>query len=456
MAPNNEQQPHYETREYAGDQAAETRRVMSRMPDEDRSTTQEIQQSINASRAAELAPEVRMGDDRVIGDTPNWDSFESSQLHAMATQGNTPSTADNLGRAFNDGGNSLAEAANALFEAVNALDGAWSGVAADSAKSALSPLAQAAGVAGQTAQMMGVQMSQQSVAASEVKKLPPPKEYNQDQSLNAMIAGGPAAMQADMKAQKDAADAVKREQISYLNAYTQAMSAVDAQTPSFVPPKERIGGGGGGNNNISGGSVVIPGTGNEQLYNRGTTTGAPTGQYAGVAGPGADQGFFDDNGQTDQSGYTPLPGGGLGAGTGASGYNPGPTTPSPTSFGPGSGPGGVPSTSVPGAGAGGFGGGFGSFGGGAGGAGGAGSGAGAGAGSNTGATGPKGVTPAGMGPGGRGGGPGGMGTGAPRGKGDREEDEEHERPAYLVEGDPESAFGNDQLTAPAVIGGDDE
>jgi hypothetical protein len=455
MAPNNQQQPHYDTHEYAGDQAAETRRVMNHMPDEDRSTTQEIQQSINASRAAELAPEVRMGDDRAIGDTPVWDSFSSTELHQMATVNNVPSTADDLGRAFNEGGNSLAEAANALFEAVNALDGAWKGVAADSAKSALAPLAKESGLAGQTAQMMGVQMSQQSVAASEVKKLPPPKEYDQQQSLNAMVAGGPAAMQADMKAQKDAADAVKREQISYLNAYTQAMSAVDAQTPSFVPPKERIGGGGGGNNNISGGSVVIPGTGDPSVYNRGTTTGAPTGKFTGVAGPGSDQGFLDDNGQTDQSGYTPLPGGlgsGSGAGTGTSGYNPGPTNPSPTSFGPGGGPGGGPSTSVPGAGAGGFGGGFGSFGGGAGGAGGAG----AGAGSNTGGTGPKGVTPAGMAPGGRGGGPGGMGAGAPRGKGDREEDEEHERPAYLVEGDPESAFGNDQLTAPAVIGGDDE
>lgn len=454
MAPNNnQQQPHYDTHRYAGDQAADTRRVMNHMPDEDRSTTQEIQQSINASQAAELAPEVRMGDDRAIGDTPNWDAYGSEQLYNFATQQNSPSTADDLGRAFNEGGNSLAEAANALFEAVAALDGAWKGVAADSAKGALAPLAKESGAAGQTAQMMGVQMSQQSLAATEVKKLPPPKEYNKDQSLNAMVAGGPAAMQADIKAQKDAADAVKREQISYLNAYTSTMSAVDAQTPSFVPPKERIGGGGNGGNNISGGSVVIPGTGNADVFNRGTTTGAPTGAHTGGLAPGSDPGFFGDHdGQTDQSGYTPLP---SGLNTGTSGYTPNPT-PSPTSFGPGGGPGGLPSTSVPGAGAGGFGGGFGSFGGsgGAGGAGGAGAGAGAGSGSNPGATGPKGVTPAGMG-GGRGAGPGGMG-GAPRGKGDREEDEEHNRPEYLVEGDPESTFGSDQLTAPSVIGGDDE
>ncbi|MBB4907213.1 hypothetical protein [Actinophytocola algeriensis] len=453
MAPNNEQQPHYDTHRYAGDQAADTRRVMNHMPDEDRSTTQEIRESINASQSAELAPEVRMGEDRAIGDTPNWDAFDSEQLYNFATQNNAPSTADNLGRAFNEGGNSLAEAANALYEAVHALDGAWTGVAADSAKTALSPLAQAAGGAGQTAQMMGVQMSQQSLAATEVRKLPPAQKHDNQQSLNAMIAGGPAAMQADIKAQKDAADAVKREQISYLNAYTKTMSAVDAQTPSFVPPKERIGGGGVGGGSLPGGSVVIPGTGNQQVYNGGTTTGAPTGKYTGVAGPGdaaSGHGYLGDPNQTDQSGYAPLP---SGLGTGTSGYNPGPTNPSPT-FGPGGGPGGVPSTSVPGAGAGGFGGGFGSFGGpgGAGGAGGAGAGAGSG---NPGATGPKGMTPAGMAPGGRGGAGGGMG-GAPRGKGDGEEDQEHERPAYLVEGDPESAFGNDQLTAPAVIGGDDE
>ncbi|GAB1514894.1 hypothetical protein [Actinophytocola sp. KF-1] len=447
MAPNNQQQPHYDTHQYSADQARDVRRVMNHMPDEDRSTTQEIQQSINASRTAELAPEVRMGDDRAIGDTPNWDGYSSKALHDAATLQNDPTTADNLGRAFNDGGNALAEAANALFEAVNALDGAWTGVAADSAKSALSPLAQAAGVAGQTAQLMGVQMSQQSAAASEVRKLPPPKEFDSQQSLNAMIAGGPAAMQADMKAQKDAADAVKREQISYLNAYTQSLVAVDQQTPSFVPPKERIGGGGGRGGGFSGGSVSIPGTNDPSLYSRGdTTTGAPTGAHTGGLAPGADGGFFDNDGSTDQSGYAPVPGG---IGTGASGYNPAPTTPSPTSFGPGGVPGG-PSTGAPGAGAGGFGAGFGSFGG-AGGAGGAG---GPGAG-NANAAGPRGVGPSGMTAGGRGG-PGGGMAGAPRGKGEREEDEEHDRPAYLVEGDPESTFGNDQLTAPAVIGGDDE
>lgn len=447
MAPNNEHN-HYDTNRYAGDQAADTRRVMNHMPDEDRSTTQEIQQSINSSQAAELAPGVRMGDDRAIGDTPNWDGFTSQHLHDSANLNNNPTTADDLGRAFNGGGNSLAEAANALFEAVSKLDSAWTGVAADTAKGALSPLAQAAGVAGQTAQMMGVQMSQQSVAATEVRKMPPPKEFDNTQSLNAMLAGGPLAMQADMKNQKDAADAVRREQITYLNTYTSSLTAVDAQTPSFVPPKETIGGGDGGGNRITGGNVVIPTTSVPPNLH-GTTTGSPTSKYTGVAGPGGSQGMGESQGQTDESAFTPVPG----VGTGASGFTPPSTTPSPSTFGPG----GVPSTStsVPGAGAGGFGGGFGNFGGGAGGAGSGGAG-GPGSGGNSGG-GPRGMTPGGgfgNAAGGRGGAGGGMGS--PRGKGDSEEDQEHERPSYLVEGDPESTFGNDAMTAPPVIGGDDD
>ena len=450
MAPNNEHR-YNNTNEYAGDQAADTRRVMNHMPDEDRSTTQEIQQSINQSQATDLADGVRMGDDRAIGDTPNWANYDSEQLYNFATQNNSPYTADDLGRAFNDGGNSLAEAANGLIDAVGRLDGAWSGVAADSAKTALQPLAQAAGTAGTTAQLMGVKMSQQSVAASEVRKLPPAQDFNQQQSLNAMVTGGPAAMQADLKVQKDAADAVKREQISYLTAYTTSMAAVDAQTPSFVPPEERIGTGGSSSSSFSGSSVSIPTTGTGGPNVRGgTTTGAPSSQYTGVGGPNGSgsPGFTgNDPNQTDQSGFTPLPG----VNTGTSGYTPPTTTAAPSTFGPSGGTAG----NVPGAGAGGFGGGFGSFGGNA--AGGAGAGAGSGTGGNPSSTGPRGMTPAGMGPGGTAGGRGGAGGmgGAGRGKGDGEEDKEHERPAYLVEGDPESAFGNDQLTAPPVIGGDD-
>jgi hypothetical protein len=444
MAPNN--QHHYDTNKYAGDQAADTRRVMNHMPDEDRSTTQEIQQSINQSQATELADGVRMGDDRVIGDTPNWDSFDSEQLYNFATQNNSPTTADDLGRSFNDGGNSLAEAANGLFEAVSRLDGAWSGVAADSAKGALKPLAQAAGTAGQTAQLMGVRMSEQSVAATEVRKLPPAKTFSQEQSLNAMLTGGPVAMQQDLKVQKDAADSVKREQISYLNTYTQAMSSVDAQTPSFVPPQETITGGSGGTTRVSSSDIHTPTT--QTPPTRTTTNDTSKDKVKGVTDTHNVNTDIGHVGPTDQTGRTPLPGN-----TTSAGYTPVNPTSGPNTFGPGGG-GGV---NTGGPGASGFGPGFGGgFGPGAGA--GAGAGAGSGSGANPGSTGPRGMSPAEMSPSRAAGaaerGNQGMG-GGPRGKGESEEDQEHERPAYLVEGDPESTFGNDQLTAPPVIGGDD-
>jgi hypothetical protein len=34
-----------------------------------------------------------------------------------------------------------------------------------------------------------------------------------------------------------------------------------------------------------------------------------------------------------------------------------------------------------------------------------------------------------------------------------EEDGEHQRASYLVEGDPDAVFGTDEMTAPPVIGG---
>lgn len=469
MAPNGNE--HYETHEYAGDRATDVYRVMTHMPDEDRSSRVELQDSITDSQASELSSDIRMGDDRVIGDVPNWNGFTSQQLYDFATRDNSPTTADALGRGFNDGGNRLAEAANGLFEAVTALEGAWSGVAADSARAALAPLAKAAGQTGQTAQMMGVQMSRQSVAATEVRKLPPPQEFDQQQALQAAITGGPAALQADLRAQKEAADAVKREQITYLNAYTQAMSAVDAQTPSFVPPPtRRINPEAGGNASVSGNLASIPGTGGGGGYpgggypggggggsTGGTSTGSPTGGYVGAAPAAGSGSAFGPDGELLNPGDVTIPG--TLPGTSASGFNPG-TLPTSTP-GPTTGIGGTPS--APAAGAGGFGGAFGNFGGAAAGGAGLGAGTGAGSGSGTGAGprggmgGPGGAAPGGAGAVGAGGGRGGAGGMAPGGRrANGEDDDEHERPAYLIEGDPDSTFGNDQLVAPAVIGDDGE
>lgn len=453
MAPNgNENHEHYDTQDYAGDSASDASVILQQVPGENSPTYTQVQGMITDYQASELSTEVRMGDDRVIGDVPNWNGYSSQQLYDFATTNNSPTTADSLGRAFNDGGNRLADAANNLFEAVTAIQGAWTGVASDSARSALAPLAQAAGQAGQTAQMMGVQMSRQSIAATEVRKLPPPREFDQQQMLQAALAGGPVGMQADLRAQREAADAVKREQITYLEAYTQAMSAVDAQTPSFVPPPTgRINPSAGGGGSVTGGLVQIPGTGGEGSSSGGTSTGGPTGGYVGVSpvggnapGTGLTPGYEgEDIGDLAIPGTLP--------GTATSGYTPGgpPAAPPAPTFGPGGG--GAP---VPAAGAGGFGGAFGNFGGtGLGGNGGGAPGGAAGQGQGPA---PRGMGGPGMAPAGRGMGPGGGGMGAGGRRADGEDDDEHDRPAYLLEGDPDSAFGNDQMSAPSVIGGDDD
>ncbi len=440
MAPNDH---HYDTQDYAGDRAARTQRTTRHLPAEDRVDRAELQDSITGSQSAQLTPEVRMGEDRVLGDTPNWAGFDSEQLYAFATQGNDPSSADGLGRVFNTGGNSLADAANGLLDAVTRLDGAWSGVAADSARAALAPLAQAAGQAGQTAQMMGVQMSRQSLAASEVRKLPPARQADHQQSLQAMLAGGPAAMQADLKAQKEAADAVKREQVSYLEAYTSAMSAVDAQTPSFVPPPQgSIDPGRGGGPAIGGGPVAYSGRpgGLESVGSSGTPsvhfTGTGSGNTSGTGGRG------------DLASAGGLPG----AGTSTSGFVPGTSGPASS---PAASPGGLGST-APGAGAGGFGG---DLGGAA--SGGAAAGLGAtgslGAGQSGERGGTRGAVPAGVagqGPAGRGGAAGTPLAGGRRQ--DDEEDETRERPSFLLGADEESTFGSDQLASPTVIGMDQD
>ena len=466
MAPNQHghHHDHYDSQTYAGDRATQVQQTQRHMPDEDRSTRSEIQANIAGSQSKQLASQVRIGDDRAIGDTPNWESMSSTELHAAATQSNNPGSSDSLGRAFNDGGNRLADAANRLMAAVGKLDAAWSGNAADSAKGALNPLADAAGQAGLAAQLMGAQMARQTAAASEVRKIPPPEEFDYQTELTTALANpNPVAGMADMKAKKDKADAVKREQVAYLNAYTQSMSAVDSQMPSFVEQPGHISGGDGSRSHITGGSVNYTGPvgGGVDRSGNQSTSPAPRGPWSGSS-PGMLPGAGGEG--TDGQDVGPLPNIPGGIGTGSSGYTP---TPSTVPNLPGNPPGGGLHPSTPGAGSGGFGAGFGSFGPGGGGA----AGGGGASGPGQAGRGPGGSGGPGRGPG-AGGGPGGLGehaggagraggAGAGRGGagmggggagGRKEEDDEHERPSYLVEADPDATFGTDEVTAPPVIG----
>jgi hypothetical protein len=460
MAPNEHGHGrHYDSQTFAGDDATKLHRDMHHMDPDDHSTRGQLEHDLAASQATGLAPGVRMGDDRAIGSHPNWTTMSSTALSKAANDSNSPETADNLGRAFNSGGNKLAEAANRLYAAVGKLDAAWTGQAANSAAAALTPLAQHAGDTGVAAQLMGAQMSLQASAASEVRRMPPPKEFDYQTELRKALANpNPAAGINDMKTAKDQADAVKREQVSYLNTYTQTMSTVDSKTPSFVPPPPAVHGGGGGTTHLTGGSVNYRGPSGGS--NQGTSTGDQSGPFSG-AGPAVGGGQPGDHrDDLDLSGFPGFPG----AGTGASGFTPGGPTTAPGLPGGGT---ALPQPSGPAAGSGGFGAGFGSFGA-PGQSGGLGSAAGSGAGS--GGPGERGAGGrGGLGAGGAGeplgaGARGAAGTAAGRGAaggpmgagagGRKEDDEEHERPSYLVEADPEGTFGTDEVTAPPVIGQD--
>ena len=175
------------------------------------------------------------GGDRAIGSPPNWASQESNQLYVGATQNNDPATAEATGRHWQSHGDNLHQAADDLYNAISELGNAWIGQGSGAAQGALVGIANSSKQAGDAAHTMSSRMAQQAAAAAEVKKMPAPKEFDPAKQTAAMLAGGPAAMVADMKQQADDARAVHAQQVQYFNAYTQAMSEVDGATPSFGP-----------------------------------------------------------------------------------------------------------------------------------------------------------------------------------------------------------------------------
>ncbi|HKS46700.1 MAG TPA: hypothetical protein VJT49_16630, partial [Amycolatopsis sp.] len=175
------------------------------------------------------------GSDRAIGSPPNWAAQESEQLYLGATRNNDPASAEATGQMWKSHGDELHQAANDLYNAISELGNVWVGQGAGSAQGALVGLANSSKQAGDAAHTMSSRLAQQAAAAEQVKKMPAPKTFDPAQQTAAMLAGGPAAMVADMKKQSDEADAVKAQQVRYFNAYTQAMSEVDNSTPSFGP-----------------------------------------------------------------------------------------------------------------------------------------------------------------------------------------------------------------------------
>ncbi|MGW5719616.1 hypothetical protein ACWEVP_25855 [Amycolatopsis sp. NPDC003865] len=176
-----------------------------------------------------------MGSDRAIANPPNWNAQASQQLYAGAVNNNDPGTAEATGHAWAHHGTELKQASDHLYNAISELGNAWVGRGAAGAQGALVAIANSGSQASDAAHTMSDRLARQAAAAAEVKKMPAPKDYDPKQAMAAALAGGPAALIADQKAQADAANDVKAQQVAFFNAYTKAMSEVDSSTPSFGP-----------------------------------------------------------------------------------------------------------------------------------------------------------------------------------------------------------------------------
>ncbi|MET8852399.1 hypothetical protein [Amycolatopsis sp. NPDC004625] len=176
-----------------------------------------------------------MGSDRAIANPPNWNAQESQQLYAGAVNNNDPGTAEATGHSWAHHGTELKQASDHLYNAIAELGNAWVGRGAAGAQGALVAIANSGSQASDAAHTMSDRLARQAAAAAEVKKMPAPKDFDPKQAMAAALAGGPAALIADQKAQADAANDVKAQQVAFFNAYTQAMKEVDNSTPSFGP-----------------------------------------------------------------------------------------------------------------------------------------------------------------------------------------------------------------------------
>ncbi|WP_298177351.1 hypothetical protein [Saccharomonospora sp.] len=186
-------------------------------------------------RARSRSDSFHYGDDRAIGSRPNWAARDSKQLYAYATVNNEPGTAEELGQVWGRHGGELNRIADDLYNAIMELGSVWVGQGSGAAQGALVGIANSGAQASEAARTMQDRLVQQASAASKLKTMPAPKDFDPGAETAAMLAGGPAAMVADLKKQYDEAQAVKAQQLAFLEAYTEELSQIDSTTPSFGP-----------------------------------------------------------------------------------------------------------------------------------------------------------------------------------------------------------------------------
>lgn len=402
--------------------------------------------------------------------------------------------AEQMAQSWKEMGRGFNEAAEGLMIAVFGSEEGWKGQAANAMRGHLKKVAEWSRKTGDGVNRASDAFVQQGEAVGTAKNaMPEPVEYNPEKMIVDAAKGGiidliklPGAMQEQHQAQQQA----HQEAIQVVAQRDATLAAAAAAIPAFEPPPT-----------FASGEVNKPGPGDPKMPGDGGFQPRPpgSGSRGGIGGSqnnfqsgnnagnnsgnnaGNIPGFRGNpNGPNNNTGQNNFPGSNVpppSINTGTSGYVP-PPPPSNTNFGNGNqppfggggqnisngfggpmgggfGPGGGPGGGGGGSGIGGArpGGGFGPTGSGSGGPG-AGSAAGS---APPGSGGPGAGGMGGAGRGGAAGGRGGMGGmgggmgGAGRGEGG--DDEEHQRPSYLVEPDPDATFGTDQMTAPPVIGG---
>lgn len=408
-----------------------------------------------------------IGADRAITNPPNWESAPSSQdLWNQANLGNDPSTATSIGQSWGSHGSKLNQASNDLYNAISELGSAWVGQGAAGAQGALVAIANSSSQASEAATTMSDRLQKQADAATKVKLMPKPTDYSPEKAMGQALAAGPVGMITDQKPLADQDKEVRAEQARFLEAYTKEMSEVDGSTPSFGP--ESLGmKPTATHNNTSFSGVGNVGGGH---LDSGAVSGTPvltgTHGYGGPQGGAAAVHGGPDSGVFSQAGHSPAvnasaPSSGLGAGAGVASGAGAPMTP----HAPASGGSGLGQALAAGA-----------LGGGLGYAGakalGQGNKSGAKDSDSTAAAATDNAVPAqsaasqalpqqglvsssgtiggGPTPPMQGMGGGGMGMGAQGAQ--AEQEEEHTHASFLIEPDPDDAFGANEATPPPVIG----
>ncbi|WP_052371648.1 hypothetical protein [Amycolatopsis taiwanensis] len=413
----------------------------------------------------------------------NYKAIDHAELQGYVDNGLNAGQIGTMSNGYHDMAGAFDRIANAFNDAVNKSQSKWEGDAADSARGFFTSMQQWADGNAQNARLASEVTYQQSTAAQTAKNsMPAPVPFSWADEMKSWASNpNPFTIvdqiqQSQQKAQQSAQahDQAAQVMSTYDNSLYSAASKqpVFAEPPKFAPP------GSVGTGELSGNI----GTTQPSGYN--DPSGRGGGDRSGFSVPGGGSSAGSVTGALGGAGGSPL---GTGAMTGstriprndtrAQGYQPSnnfnPLSPTSANNGPNPlttggmppmmppmmGGGGMGDDSYSGSGKGlGRGGGLGP-GGGSGTGSAAGSGSAAGEGARTGirAGGAGAAEAAGAaGAGSRGGAAGGRGAsgmgGMGRGRGEGGEDEEHQRPSWLVEADPDEVFGTSERTAPPVIG----